>query len=192
MKLLDNIIMVRVISGTAKNKRLIVPEVITRPITDRIKTSLFDTIGNALEGADILDLFAGSGGFGIETLSRGAAHATFVDKNSAAIEIIRENLINTALFSNATLVREHVKKFLATNTTKYHIVFLDPPFGLTNTKKINLLRLALESITPNGLVIYRYPIKDSMPAKVTTDDMNFKSILDKRYGQSAISFYRAS
>ena len=83
----------RVIGGTAKGRKLLmVPGSGTRPISDRAKESLFNLLGSAVESAEVLDLFAGTGGVGIEALSRGASRATFVESDRHAINTIQANL----------------------------------------------------------------------------------------------------
>ena len=96
----------RVISGTAKGRRLrVVPGEGTRPISDRVKVSLFDILGADVQGAWILDLFAGTGSVGIEALSRGAAGALLVDKDPLAITTIQANLQATGLGDRAEVLR---------------------------------------------------------------------------------------
>ena len=88
----------RVISGTARGRRLkTVPGDTTRPITDRVKESLFNILGPDIQGSVVLDLFAGTGAVGIEALSRGAEFVRFVDRNRLPIKIVRENLKTTEL-----------------------------------------------------------------------------------------------
>jgi len=118
----------RVIAGEAKGRRLLsVPGSGTRPITDRVKESLFAILGSAVEGATFLDLFAGTGAVGIEALSRGAAHATFVERAPKAIEVIWKNLRATGLQDRATVMEEDVFRFLHRNKDTYDIVYIAPP-----------------------------------------------------------------
>ena len=95
----------RVITGTAKGKRLVAPEgrEVTRPTGDRVKEGIFSAIQFIIEGADVLDLFAGSGQLGIEALSRGAKSAVFVDSSKDAQNCITENLKNCGFLNNASL-----------------------------------------------------------------------------------------
>ena len=103
----------RVISGTAKGRSLqSVPGDSTRPITDRVKESLFNILGADIVAARFLDLFGGTGGVGIEALSRGAAHAVFVEKNRKAQETIKANLLHTKLIDRAEIVRGDAFAFL--------------------------------------------------------------------------------
>lgn len=104
----------RVITGVAKGRRLYaVPGQSTRPVTDRVKVSLFNILAGGLEDARFLDLFAGTGGVGIEALSRGAAEAVFVERDDRALATIRRNIELTRLGDRAHIVRRDVFKFLA-------------------------------------------------------------------------------
>ncbi|UCH78536.1 MAG: 16S rRNA (guanine(966)-N(2))-methyltransferase RsmD [Candidatus Coatesbacteria bacterium] len=102
-----------------------------RPLTGRLKRSLFDYLGAALQGASVLDLFAGVGSFGVEALSRGAARVTFVEKERAAVECLEANLRALGLEEAARVYAEDVFSYFdVTRPSKpYDIVFLDPPYG---------------------------------------------------------------
>src|SRR5512136_594459 len=119
----------RVISGTAKGRTLkAVPGEGTRPITDRVKESLFNILGADIRDARFLDLFAGTGGVGIEALSRGAAEAVFVEQGRAALETIRANLALTRLADRARVVRADVFAFLAQMPeAPFDYIYIAPP-----------------------------------------------------------------
>jgi 16S rRNA (guanine966-N2)-methyltransferase len=122
---------VRVVGGRLGGRRLVAPRgPHTRPTSDRIRESLFAILGS-VEDAVVLDLFAGSGALGIEALSRGARHATFVDSSPAAIAALRRNLAHLALENAADVRRSDARVFLrkARATGRhYDLVFLDPPY----------------------------------------------------------------
>ena len=119
----------RVIAGTAKGHRLqSVPGDATRPITDRAKEALFDILAHTIQGARVLDLFAGTGAVGIEALSRGAARAVFVDKSPAALRTVRANLEHTRLADRATLVHADAFKYLAgAAEIPFDVIYVAPP-----------------------------------------------------------------
>src|SRR2546430_635565 len=99
----------RVIAGTAKGRQLkLVPGEGTRPIMDRVKEALFNILGDSIDGATFLDLFAGTGSVGIEALSRGAEYAVFVENGRLAVKTIAENLKMTRLEDQARIVRQDV------------------------------------------------------------------------------------
>ncbi len=123
----------RVVSGSAKGRPLkAVPGTGTRPTTDKVKEALFSMIGPYFEGGTALDLFAGSGGLGIEALSRGMDKAVFVDLEPKSIEVIRMNLTATKLENQAAIYRNdagRALKALAKRSTTFDLVFLDPLIG---------------------------------------------------------------
>jgi 16S rRNA (guanine(966)-N(2))-methyltransferase RsmD len=120
----------RVISGSAKGMNLFSPKGNSiRPTTDYVKESLFNLIGQDVVGARFLDLFAGSGGIGIEALSRGAAHATFIDISQKSIHLIGRNLEKTRLSEAATVLKGELPNTLKKlQGQKFDIIFIDPPY----------------------------------------------------------------
>jgi 16S rRNA (guanine966-N2)-methyltransferase len=121
----------RVVAGTAKGRRLKGPTADdTRPIIDRVKTALFDILSWRVEDTRFLDLFAGTGGVGIEALSRGAAAATFVEIDAAVLRIARENLDHTQLAEHAETVRSDAFAFLQSARAQgrwFDIIYVAPP-----------------------------------------------------------------
>lgn len=122
----------RVISGQARGHKLKTPEGLdTRPTTDRIKESLFNILAPSLPKCTFLDLFAGSGGIGIEALSRGGSKAVFVDASAVCKEIIEDNLRHTKLYDRAEIIKKDVVqaiKVLGAENRRFDIIFLDPPY----------------------------------------------------------------
>jgi 16S rRNA (guanine966-N2)-methyltransferase len=118
----------RVVGGSARGKSLFsVAGRGTRAITDRVKTSLFDILRPRIEGIVMLDLFAGTGGVGIEALSQGASHCTFVDAGAAPIAVIEKNLAHTRLTDRALVKRADAFKFLRTTETAFDLIYIAPP-----------------------------------------------------------------
>src|SRR3954452_7018293 len=122
----------RVIAGRFKGRRLQAPPgLATRPTSDRVREALFSILGGRVTGAEVLDLFAGSGALGIEALSRGARAATFVDSAAPAMRTLEANL--RGLDAEATLVRAEARRFLggaSRSARQYDLVFLAPPYRL--------------------------------------------------------------
>ena len=124
----------RVIAGLAGGVRLAAPGPGTRPFTDRVKQTLFAILEPELDGAIVLDLFAGSGAGGIEALSRGAARATFVDRDAGAVRVVEENLRRTKLEAHASVVRRDAIAWLvdasgAASDGPFDLVLVDPPYA---------------------------------------------------------------
>ena len=147
----------RVIAGEARHLPLkAVPGDSTRPTTDRIKETLFNILHRDLPGTVFVDLFAGSGGIGIEALSRGAAEAWFVDNSAAAVAVINENLRFTRLFPRAKVLRADAAAAvdrLEAKGVRADFIFMDPPYG-AGAEPAVLDRLARSSVvTPETVVI---------------------------------------
>lgn len=122
----------RVVAGTARGRRLAAPPGdATRPTSDRVREAIFNALWSrdAIVDATVLDLFAGSGAMGIEALSRGAAHATFVDDDARARRTITENLKACGLDNRATVVADKVERFLESEPRHFDLVFSDPPYA---------------------------------------------------------------
>lgn len=116
----------RVITGTARGRKLLTPQGFdVRPTTDNVKESMFNILMNDIEGRRVLDLFAGTGQLGIEALSRGAASAVFVDKDSESLKIIKSNLALCRF--EAEVVRRDALDYLD-SCGKFDVIFLDPPY----------------------------------------------------------------
>lgn len=133
----------RVISGTARGRRLVAPEgPSTRPTPDRVREATFNALGSlgAVVDATVLDLFAGSGALGIEALSRGAAHVTFVDQDRAARAAVEANLATTGLAAKATVVAGPVDRFVrGSGDRRWDLALIDPPYDHPDDEWIDLL-----------------------------------------------------
>ncbi|MEO8083381.1 MAG: 16S rRNA (guanine(966)-N(2))-methyltransferase RsmD [Ardenticatenales bacterium] len=156
----------RVIAGSAKGRRLaMVPGDATRPITDRAKEALFSIVAAELPGARVLDVFAGTGGVGIEALSRGAAWCDFIDLDLGAIRTIRANLAATGLADRARVLRRDAFDFLGdAPTSGYDVVFIAPPQyrGLWS-RAMKALDARPEWVASGGLVIVQIHPREALP-----------------------------
>ncbi|MBR2930174.1 MAG: 16S rRNA (guanine(966)-N(2))-methyltransferase RsmD [Clostridia bacterium] len=125
--------MLRIITGTAKGKKLLSLEgEATRPTSDRIKGAMFSSIQFDIEQRRVLDLFAGTGQLGLEAMSRGAASVTFVDSEREAMEIVKKNAMTTGFFSSCRYSVSDWRNFIrkASGRDVYDLVFIDPPYAM--------------------------------------------------------------
>lgn len=179
----------RVIAGSARGLRLQAPGEGTRPFGDRVKQTLFAVLEPDLPGATVLDLFAGSGAAGIEALSRGAAHATFVERDPAAGRVIAANLERSRLADRATIVIADAVAWLRRPGTAVHgpfsVVVLDPPYGETALIAATLEPLG-SLLVPGARVVAKHFWRDGPPARVGL----LASERERRFGETALTFYR--
>jgi 16S rRNA (guanine966-N2)-methyltransferase len=181
----------RVIAGTARGTRLDAPSSGTRPLTDRVKESLFAGLeaGGALDGP-FLDLFAGSGAAGIEALSRGAPSATFVERDGRSCEVIGANL-RRARLERGHVVRADVGAFLrrekAPHEAPYRAVLIDPPYGEQSLETaLQLLGENSEAwLEPVATVVAKHFWRDEPPA--TTGLLTITR--QRRFGETMLTFY---
>lgn len=180
----------RVVAGTAKGLPLkAVPGTSTRPTTDKVKESIFNMIGPFFDGGNALDLFAGSGGLGIEALSRGIDLVIFTDKDRKAIETIRANLEKTKLTERSEVYRVEAERAIRTMRKKEvraRLLFLDPPYQLKQA--YNLMDKAAENgiMTEDSIVVCEHD------AGVELDEQTkfYKRFKKESYGSTVISIYR--
>ena len=160
-----------------------------RPLRDRVRTALFDTLGEAVTGAEVLDLFAGTGAVGLEALSRGARYATFVDSSSEAIRLIRKNLSRLGYSGRAEIIQEDARKAvkaLARQGRQFDLVFIGAPYetGLA-AEALKALVEALP-LRPGALVIAETFHKDELG-----DDFKPLQLVDSRiYGETRLTYFR--
>jgi 16S rRNA (guanine966-N2)-methyltransferase len=144
---------VRIIAGSRKGHRIAAPRGdSTRPTGDRIREAAFNLVG-PVDGAVVLDLFAGSGAMGMEALSRGAARATFVESDRGACRTIDANLDKLRL-TGARVLCHDVLRFLATERGPYDLILVDPPYDLVESLAVPLSSHLPRLLAPDGLVVY--------------------------------------
>lgn len=184
----------RVIAGTARGIRLCSVEgESTRPVLDRVKESLFSILQtrDRLEGARVLDLYAGCGSLGIEALSRGATEAVFVDHSRECIRTLRQNLTRARLTERVEVIVADVAAALARRiapSRRFDLIFCDPPFAATRTgiaSGLPAAGLAAKRLAPNGLLLLRHENGPDHPFLFGT----LERTEVRRWGRNAVSFY---
>ncbi|HLE59420.1 MAG TPA: 16S rRNA (guanine(966)-N(2))-methyltransferase RsmD [Candidatus Limnocylindria bacterium] len=173
----------RVIAGSARGMPLRAPRGgATRPITDRVKETLFGILADRVLGARVLDLYAGSGSIGIEALSRGAAWCTFVEQDHAAAAVLRDNLRRTGLEDRATVRTSKVERFLSgPGIGPVDLVVLDPPY-LQHAILEPLTRL-VPLLEPRATVVVKHHWRTdlALPDALAT-------WRERRFGETALTF----
>ncbi|MDR1253616.1 MAG: 16S rRNA (guanine(966)-N(2))-methyltransferase RsmD [Oscillospiraceae bacterium] len=175
----------RVIGGTVKRKKLIMPKGKEfRLTTDKVKEAIFSAIQFEINEKTFLDLFAGSGQMGIEALSRGASSAIFIDNSQTAIKVIRSNLSIVGFIEQSKIIFNDAFPFLNNICENFDIAFLDPPFhsGIIN----KILPIIAQKINHNGIIICETSVKEALPEKYD----NFLKMKSYHYGKIAVNIYR--
>ena len=165
----------RVVAGTLGGRKLVSPNgTSTRPTTDRVREAVFNALGSAglLDGALVADLYAGTGAVGIEALSRGAAHCTFVERDRTALGALEENLDNLGLTDRSRVMRGDATQIAA--TLDVDIVFADPPYDFDGWETL------FANVTAGFVVAESGRAVDVAPGWIVTRS--------KRYGRAWVSF----
>jgi len=181
----------RVIAGSAGGIRLAVPKRGVRPTMDRVKAAIFSSLGDAVIGAHVLDLFAGSGALGIEALSRGAFSAVFVEEDPQSSKIIESNLVRTKLTGR---VREQdVFHFLrhASSAEKFQIIFADPPYETTKHGERYTEKLLRDEALPALLDSRGVFVLEKRPHETLPEAKHWRVLRQKRYGATETLFLLA-
>jgi len=159
----------RIIAGEFRSRKILPPaHDTTRPITDRVKQSLFDILTPWIEGARVYDCFAGTGSMGLESLSRGAAHATFFEADRSATTLLRKNIATLGVQSRSTVIDRDLFKWFETSVppaARANLIFLDPPYRFLTERPDDLRRLAARlaaHLAEDGIVVFRHEAKDSL------------------------------
>lgn len=179
----------RVISGSARGTILKSPQDDkVRPTLDRVKESLFNIIGFSIIESDVLDLFAGSGALGIESLSRGASKAVFVDMSKESIALTTENLEKTRLKEKAMILNKDsisALEYLAGKNEKFDLIFMDPPY------KTDLVKKALEFLSSSNILKEDALIIVEQDMDESLDDAygNLTKTREKKYSKTKLSFF---
>lgn len=173
----------RIISGKYKGREIKGYNIEgTRPTMDRVKESLFASIQNYVKGSICLDLFAGSGGLGIEALSEGAQSCYFVDNNKIVIDALKKNLTSLKVEEDYFLIKKDYVEALKTFDMKFDIIFLDPPYHL------NMMNNAIDLITKNnllndgGIIVCEY--------EEGTVNCDLQILKEKRYGSKNVTIFK--
>ena len=177
----------RVISGSARGRRLKeLQGMETRPTTDKVKESLFNVIQFDIPGRKVLDLFGGTGQLGIEALSRGAAHCTFLDQRREAVSLIRENLKLCRLEENARVMQGDGLAFLSSCREKFDVIFLDPPYHTDLMDRALELVTKIDILSEHGIIICETMADRQLPPM----EAPYEWGKDYRYGQIKLTIGR--
>lgn len=177
--------MTRLIAGTARGRRLVVPKgLATRPTSDKVRGAIMNLLGQFFEGGEVLDLYAGSGALALEALSRGYSRATCVDRDARALEAVRKNAEACRFGDRVEIVRGELPESLSRlPANRYALAFVDPPYGDGPEAALEGLDRLL---VPFGIAVAEHGARNPPPGRV-----GGLSRIDLRsYGGTGISIYR--
>ena len=182
----------RIIAGEHRGRTLLPPEgQATRPITDRVKQSLFDILMPNLPEAVVYDCFAGTGSLGLESLSRGAKHAAFFETDRSALVRLKKNVDAMRVGESCRIVSQDIFRFFERpgDLPKADVIFLDPPYRFLRERSTDLLRLAEHlagQLAAGGQIVFRHDAADqlALPPLVRADE--------RTYGAMTLEFLRIS
>jgi 16S rRNA (guanine966-N2)-methyltransferase len=176
----------RVIAGSLKGRRLESPDWPgLRPTSDKLRETLFNVLMSRIEGARVLDGYAGTGALGIEALSRGAAHVTFVESNPRAVRLIERNLGRCAVTDRYAIIRARFADAASRLPAEtIDLVLLDPPYGPDDLT--GALKAAAPLVAADGLLVIEHARRDEAPA----DEASITKVRDIVAGDSTLSLYR--
>ncbi len=179
----------RIISGEFKSRKIHFPKSrLTRPMTDRVKETTFNIIGGLVTGKHVLDLFAGSGSLGLESLSRGALDAVFVDQADWAVRVIHRNLEELGIEAKGLVMKTDMMRGirkLENEGRTFQVIFVDPPYNKGLVKK-TLMRLDQSGIVaPFAQIVVGHSMQEDVPEEALS---RLKRARTKKIGQSCLSF----
>jgi pantetheine-phosphate adenylyltransferase/16S rRNA (guanine(966)-N(2))-methyltransferase RsmD len=178
----------RIIAGTAHGTRLAAVPKGVRPTSDRVRESVFNSLGQFLDGGDVLDLYAGTGALGIEALSRGCERAVFVERDRRALKTIRENLRRAGFIERAEIIRDDVGRALdrmLADGRLFNLIFADPPYRIATTEVGGVMSRLGALLAPGGRVVIE---SGEAPARDTGGEKG----VTRRYGGTFVTILERS
>ncbi|HEY1741315.1 MAG TPA: 16S rRNA (guanine(966)-N(2))-methyltransferase RsmD [Acidimicrobiia bacterium] len=179
----------RIIAGTARGRRLEVPPAGVRPTKDRVKAAVFSALDarGLLDGAVVLDLYAGCGALGLESLSRGAAHGTFVERDPAALQALRDN-VSALGWRDRAVVRagaaERVVAERGPQAGSFDLAFVDPPYEMADARVAEVLARLVERL-PDGTIVVERPSHGSGPLPAPP---GWSVMWERTFGDTLVAF----
>jgi 16S rRNA (guanine966-N2)-methyltransferase len=178
------VVNVRIISGEFGGRKIDAPDgTRTHPMSERIRNALFNSLGGEVEGADVLDVFAGTGAVGFEALSRGAKNVTFIEKDRIAQKVLAKNIGLLHVESRASIVRTTASNWLENNIqARFDLIFADPPY---HDPQLSTASRFLDLLKPGGLMVLSHPGRGEELTRTGV------VVVDNRsYGNAFLTFYR--
>ncbi|WP_320044249.1 16S rRNA (guanine(966)-N(2))-methyltransferase RsmD [uncultured Desulfobacter sp.] len=180
----------RIISGTCRGRKLVQIEgKDIRPTSDRVREALFNILGPGIREKRVLDMFAGTGAFGLEALSRGAQFAVFVDAARSSCDVIKRNVELCRMADSARIINHNlINASLSVFNQPFDLIFMDPPYNKGYPEQVLGKPGFFDLLTPGAIVIVEQSVKESLNYPVNSLD----KYLEKKYSRTALIFLRKS
>ncbi|MBF0328798.1 MAG: 16S rRNA (guanine(966)-N(2))-methyltransferase RsmD [Nitrospirae bacterium] len=183
----------RISAGSAKGRKVILNKSLLgsktednlRPTSAKVRQALFNILYDKVSGSDFLDLYSGTGAVGLESLSRGAAHVVFVERNQARFKAIRTMVERFGFADRTEVVKDDVLRFLKVEEREFDIIFIDPPYDYDDTDEVFELIGLKDLLKDSGVVVWEHSSRKSSPAEFG----KLKHFRSYRYGDTALSIY---
>ena len=176
--------MIRITGGEYRSRLLETPNTnLTKPTMDKVRAAVFSALGDVAKNAKVLDLFAGSGSYGFEALSRGASSVTFVDSSVDAIKTIKKNAASLKC-ENIEVLNSDVLRFLEQNHQEFSIIFVDPPYKLEIYEEVVKMAISNMVLSENGVIVLE------SEKELNIDETLFKSVRFYKYGLAKVYILR--
>lgn len=173
----------RIISGTMRGRSLKTVEgLLTRPTSDKVKGAIFNVLREKVIDARVLDLFAGTGSLAIEALSRGAKEAVLVEESSAALKVIRENLVLAGVLDRTKLIPQEALRYLVSSQEVFDLIFLDPPYRQGLVARVLAILANPCRLSPNGVIV----VETSKDEEMINELYPFEVRKVSKYGDTKI------
>lgn len=176
----------RIIAGRFKGKQISVGKDLSiRPVTTKIKESIFNILGDFIVDKDILDLFSGSGGFGLEALSRGARTVTFVEKSFSSLRILQQNLAAFKIPQiQYSIIKSDVEQYCAETPNSSELILMDPPFNFATLQNLLNLICSHDVLSKKGILVLHHEISNP----IQPESQWYHLMRQKSYGRNVVSF----
>lgn len=175
----------RIVGGVYRSRIIVFPEdEMVRPTKDRIRESIFNALSSDVIGKDVLDLFAGSGAYGLEAISRGAKSVTFIDNFRKSIDAIKFNVNSLDIKDQSTVIYSNYLDFIVSNTKPFSLVFLDPPY------RMDVYKEAINKLEEKNILTSNAIIVCEADHFIDFKGLGFMSIKEYRYGEIFVFILR--
>ncbi len=177
--------MITIIAGNLRGKSInLPPESITRPVSQKVRAAIFNTLVDRIAGAVVLDLYAGSGAMSFESISRGAQLVVCVDGNTKVVTVIKQNITLLSVKASVEAVKQSAEKYLVSQIKeRFDIIFADPPYAKID---LGVLAQAMELLNKDGILVVSCSDRTKLPEVLG----NAKILQTKIYGDTQIAYYK--